>query len=203
MTSTEGQLGPQVPIHWTLDYKHLRVGGTYLVSKAFRDFDRVERSVGDGFLYLGYNFVPYESGLTLYVASVSGAFDTWRLQCNDDEQGAVHDALHEHLVAGTVAIDQAAFMSALAQRIGEHNKLSRALGLELVARMPAVTTEVAAAVCAHLARDVELDEAVTLLMALYNVATEAQRAPVEAMRDRLQGDARAVGDAVLRKIDRS
>jgi hypothetical protein len=193
---------PQVPIHWTLDYKHLRVGTMYVVAKAFRDFDRVERKVGDGFLYLGHNYFPYESGLTLYVASPSGAFDTWRLQCNSDEQGAVDEALADHLVPGAVVIDQGAFMHALAQRIGDENKLSRALGLELVARMPSVTPQVAGAVVAHLTRDVDLDEAVTLLMALYNVAGANERARIEALRDRLSGDARTIGDAVLRKLDR-
>ncbi len=194
---------PQVPIHWTLDYKHLRVGSMYVIAKAFRDFDRIEREVGDGFLYLGHNYFAREEGLTLYVASPSGAFDVWRLQCNSDEQGPIDEALAEHLVAGTIAIDQAAFMNALAKRVRDENKLSRALGLELVARMPAVTSDVAAAVCAHLARDVELDEAVTLLMALYNVAGATERTRVEALRDRLTGDARTIGDAVLRKIDRT
>lgn len=193
---------PAVPVHWTLDYKHLRVGATYAVVKPFRDFDRIERNVGDGFLYLGHNFFAREQGLTLYVAGKSGAFETWRLQCAPGEQGHIDDALETHLVADTVIVDQAAFMRSLAARVRDDNKLHRALGLELVARMPVVAPDVATAVCAHLERAAAIDddEIIPLLMALYNVATPAHATHVEALRDRVHGEARTIAEAVLKKL---
>jgi hypothetical protein len=206
--TTTAQGAPSVPMHWTLDYKHLRVGATYVVAKPFRDFDRVERQVGDGFLFLGHNYFAKEEGLTLYVASPTGAFETWRMQCVAEEQAAVNEALAEHLVAGPVAVDQLAFMRALAERIAHDNSATRALGLELVARMPVVTPEVTAAVGAQLTRmmgrTLNIDEVVTLLMALYNVATAAQRPHIEALRDALPVDGgRVIAEAVLRKLDRT
>jgi hypothetical protein len=215
---TQGTNETRVPISWTLDYRHLKVGATYRVARAFRDFDRIERKEGDGWLYLGHNYFAREDGLTLYVAAPNGAFEVVRLQCTDDQQGAIDSALAEHLVAGEVAVDQAAFMRALAARIGSDEALHRELALELVARMPAVSAEVADAVVALLARTASdargapsADTArtagagtVALLMALYNVAgaAAAHRAEVEALRDALAGDevVRAIAEAVLRKM---
>lgn len=192
------------PISWTLDYGPLKVGTTYTVARAFRDFDGTEHLVGGGWLYLGHNYFAREDGLTLYVVPPSGALDTLRFQCIAEEQGPIVDALHEYLVPGPVALDHAAFARALAAAIrGDANALHRQLALEVVARMPVVPDEIAAAVVDKLVSGVPADESVQLLMALYNLGEVAapHRARVVELREHARDDtARAIADAVLNKL---
>lgn len=48
-------------------YDIFKVGCTYEVIQAFNDYRNISYSVGDKFIFIGSNFVPYESGLSLFL----------------------------------------------------------------------------------------------------------------------------------------
>ena len=77
---------------------HLQPGASYVVIKAFADYDRAEHPVGETWTYLTKNFVPYDDGLSLYV-SMAGQERQNRLQWRPEEQGPLIDALEEHVAA--------------------------------------------------------------------------------------------------------
>ena len=181
---------------WTLDYRHLRVGQSYRVARAFRDHDGLDHPVGEGWLYVGHNVFAREQGLTLYVVQPKGTFGWLRLRLSDDEQGRIDAALAEHLVAGDVALDHDAFARELATCIGGDNALLRQMALELVSRMVPPPLVVAAAVIARLQSPIA-GETVVLLMALYNVDARPYRHLIEALAT--SGDGARIQAAVLAK----
>jgi len=71
------------------DYAHLRIGGRYRVTEEFRDFDGDVHPVGETWTFLGYSFLPYEDGLSLFV-SLDGEQE-WqiRLQHRPEGQGGM------------------------------------------------------------------------------------------------------------------
>lgn len=78
-------------------FHHLEPGRRYAVALAFADFDGADHPVGESWTYLGYNFVPYDDGLSLFV-SLDGTQE-WqiRLCWRPDDQGPVIDALDTHV----------------------------------------------------------------------------------------------------------
>ncbi|GAB2529928.1 DUF3601 domain-containing protein [Microbulbifer agarilyticus] len=48
------------------EYDILKKGCSYEVIKAFRDYRSMPYDVGDRMTFIGFNFVPYESGLSLF-----------------------------------------------------------------------------------------------------------------------------------------
>lgn len=48
-------------------------GQRYRVVKSFRDFDGFVHPVGEKWQFLGSNFVPYDDGLSVFVADDDGA----------------------------------------------------------------------------------------------------------------------------------
>ncbi|TLU61637.1 DUF3601 domain-containing protein [Thalassotalea litorea] len=48
------------------EYDILKKGRSYEVIKAFRDFKNMPYEVGDRLKFIGFEFVPYESGLSLF-----------------------------------------------------------------------------------------------------------------------------------------
>jgi hypothetical protein len=88
--------------HWTSrlsnePFKHLEVGARYIVVREFVDYDKDLHPAGETWTYLGYNFVPYHDGLSLFV-SLDGVQE-WqmRMQWIPEEQGAIISALEDHV----------------------------------------------------------------------------------------------------------
>lgn len=76
----------------------LQPGRSYEVRERFVDYDGVEHPVGESWLFLGSNFLPYDDGLSLFV-SLDGR-DEWhiRLQDRPTEQASVVRRLADHVV---------------------------------------------------------------------------------------------------------
>lgn len=56
----------------------------YVVIQAFTDFDGHERPVGERWTFRGYNFVPYDDGLTLLTEPGPGVRLQWRRETQAD-----------------------------------------------------------------------------------------------------------------------
>jgi Domain of unknown function (DUF3601) len=78
-------------------FQHLEPGRRYTVAQPFADFDGEAHPAGESWTYLGYNFVPYDDGLSLFV-SLDGTQE-WqiRLCWRPENQGAIIDALGDHV----------------------------------------------------------------------------------------------------------
>jgi hypothetical protein len=150
------------------DYGHLKVGRAYRLARDLVDVQGTTRPAGDVWVYLGSSFVPYHDGLTLYVFR-ERAIEGILLEGEAQRQVSA-------LEPAEAPVDAAAFGAALGACIrGEHLVL-RQLALEIVSRTtpppPLVAFEVGRRV--QDARAVPLDdESLLVLMALYNVATDA------------------------------
>lgn len=98
--------GPFPAGRWTrhiapAPFGHLVPGRRYRVIRAFRDYGGVDHEQGESWTFLGSNFAPYDDGLSLFV-SLDGTSE-WhiRLRWTAEDQGAVIDALEDHLaIAG-------------------------------------------------------------------------------------------------------
>jgi hypothetical protein len=102
--------GPMPRGHWgagwssnSAEYNGLRRGRRYRVAKAFRDFDGDEHPEGETWFFIGYNFLPYDDGLSLFV-SIDGAHE-WhiRMHCTSEDQGPIVDSLDRYLVPADAA----------------------------------------------------------------------------------------------------
>jgi hypothetical protein len=85
--------GPKPPGFWSTTsattYKHLIAGRCYKVMQEFIDYDHFVHNVGEEWTFLGSSFLPYESGLSLFV-SLDGSHE-WqiRMQCISEQQGTI------------------------------------------------------------------------------------------------------------------
>ncbi len=86
--------GPCPPGHWMSrlapnKFGPLEVGRRYEVVRPFDDYDKVRHEVGEAWTFLGYNFLPYDDGLSLFV-SLDGQQE-WhiRMQWRPEEQGEI------------------------------------------------------------------------------------------------------------------
>lgn len=85
--------GPQPPGFWTrygeARYKHLIPGYAYTVIQEFTDYDGYVHKVGEQWTFLGSSFLPYESGLSLFV-SLDGS-NEWQIRMQDvpEQQGSI------------------------------------------------------------------------------------------------------------------
>jgi len=77
----------------------LHPGHSYRVTQAFRDYDGTIHPLGEQWTYLGYNFLPYDDGLSLFV-SLDGEQE-WhiRMQLRPEEQGPIVHDLSLYVVA--------------------------------------------------------------------------------------------------------
>lgn len=78
-------------------FAHLRPGQTFHVVRAFIDYDQMGHPVGECWSYLGHAFLPYEDGLTLFVALPDGRERRIRLQWRAEAQGEILDRLDTYL----------------------------------------------------------------------------------------------------------
>lgn len=104
--------GPCPSGHWTShlaprDFGHLRVGARYRVVAPFDDFDQMPHEAGESWTYLGYAYLPYDDGLSLFV-SLDGAQE-WhiRMQRRPEEQGEIVDRLDRYVQPADAARDDA------------------------------------------------------------------------------------------------
>lgn len=70
-------------------------GREYMVTRAFTDFDGQMRPAGERWVFKGYDFLPYDDGLTLFTEPGPGV----RLQWRPETQGAIIDNLGDYLSA--------------------------------------------------------------------------------------------------------
>lgn len=79
------------------DFKHLLAGKRYTVVREFLDYDQDVHAVGETWRYLGYNFVPYHDGLSLFVSTDDRQEWQIRLQWVKEEQAAIISALETYI----------------------------------------------------------------------------------------------------------
>lgn len=97
--------GPEPMGHWSsvkgrncgTKYRSLVAGEVYRVEQAFVDYDGELHEAGEQWTFLGYSFLPYDDGLSLFV-SLDGSRE-WhiRMQLRPDEQQPVVDALEQYV----------------------------------------------------------------------------------------------------------
>ena len=77
-------------------FAHLWPEQSYVVVKAFRDFDGGTHEPGESWTFVGSSFLPYDDGLTLF-AIIDGQHCQIRMQWRDEEQGQIIDNLKDYL----------------------------------------------------------------------------------------------------------
>lgn len=82
----------------TTSFGHLLPGMTYMVVRAFRDFDGTEHPAGETWSFIGSSFLPYDDGLSLFVA-IDGQRRQIRMQWREEQQGAIVDNLEDYVEA--------------------------------------------------------------------------------------------------------
>jgi hypothetical protein len=70
-------------------------GREYMIVQSFVDYDGVLRSAGERWVFKGYDFLPYEDGLTLFTDPGPGV----RLQWRPESQGEIIERLGDYLRA--------------------------------------------------------------------------------------------------------
>ncbi|MBX7249056.1 MAG: DUF3601 domain-containing protein [Caulobacteraceae bacterium] len=84
-----GPVGPRA-FHQTMT-----PGREYMIVRSFTDVDGRLRSAGERWVFKGYDFLPYEDGLTLFTEPGPGV----RLQWRSEAQGEVIDNLADYIRA--------------------------------------------------------------------------------------------------------
>lgn len=67
------------------DISKLKKGETYRVVKEFADYDKIIHRVGKTWIFEGTNFVPYHSGLSLFIIE-NGQNMMYRFQAEPEQQ---------------------------------------------------------------------------------------------------------------------
>lgn len=80
----------------TTSFGHLWPGTTYTVVQAFRDFDGTDHPVGEIWTFIGSSFLPYDDGLSLFVA-IEGDRRQIRMQWREEAQGPIIDNLEDYV----------------------------------------------------------------------------------------------------------
>ncbi|MDH7974008.1 DUF3601 domain-containing protein [Sphingomonas sp. AR_OL41] len=95
-------IGPFAQGHWTAlngngSFQGLIVGGQYVVSAPFTDFDGDTHPAGEAWTFLGSAFQPHDDGLSLFV-SLDGRQE-WhiRLQWQPEAQAEIIDNLGRYV----------------------------------------------------------------------------------------------------------
>lgn len=83
---------PQPKPEGPAGFMHLIPGRTYKVVRPFSDYDGIAHPEGETFLFKGYNFLPYEDGLTLI-----GEPSSLRLQWRPEAQGEIINSLADYI----------------------------------------------------------------------------------------------------------
>ena len=78
-------------------FKHLQPGRRYVVSVAFHDYDGALHPEGESWIFRGHSFLPYDDGLSLFVAPTEEALRHIRLQWRPEAQAEVIDNLERFI----------------------------------------------------------------------------------------------------------
>lgn len=77
---------------------HLIAGTKYKVIKPFTDYDQRLHEVGEIWIFVETNFVPYEDGLTLHVLQSNLPQEqVYRLQWRQEEQAGIIEHFSEYV----------------------------------------------------------------------------------------------------------
>lgn len=109
--------GPEPRGHWSgqrapnhgSELGLLVAGRRYRVTAEFRDYDGDIHRIGEEWEFLGYSFLPYEDGVSLFVGTDGDLEWLVRMQRRPDQQEQVLDHLEEYFeaVGGRSADDEA------------------------------------------------------------------------------------------------
>ena len=80
----------------------LRPGARYRVILEFRDVDGKPHCLGEEWIFLGYDFFPYDAGYTLFVLSTVGAESVIRMQDHPQEQEHILKSFHQYVALSSV-----------------------------------------------------------------------------------------------------
>ena len=83
------------PVRPMAFHQQMTAGREYMVVQAFVDFDGVLRPAGERWGFKGYDFLPYDDGLTLFTEPGPGV----RLQWRPETQAHIIDRLGDYLRA--------------------------------------------------------------------------------------------------------
>ena len=78
-------------------FKHLAAGRRYRVVQAFRDYDRGLHIGGETWIFLGYSFLPYDDGLSLFVSLDGDREWAIRMQWRPEEQEEIINSLADFI----------------------------------------------------------------------------------------------------------
>ena len=82
-----------------MSYYFLKAGTRYRVTRSFVDFDGHTHAVGEEWTFLGTSFLPYDDGLSVFIADETGRERQIRMQWRDEAQGPVIDHFQDYLAA--------------------------------------------------------------------------------------------------------
>ena len=80
------------------DYGHLVVGRRYRVAKPFVDFDRGEHRFGESWTFVAHEYLPHDDGHTFRIRYDDGSESSFRMSGAPEDQGAILQALEQHVV---------------------------------------------------------------------------------------------------------
>ena len=78
-------------------YGPLVRGNAYRVARPFEDYDGDTHPLGETWTFLGYSFLPYDDGLSLFVSTGEGQEWQIRLQHRPDAQSHIIEALNDYI----------------------------------------------------------------------------------------------------------
>lgn len=97
--------GPQDLGYWSAlsaskcrkNFKHLEAGRTYVVRKQFMDFDGSIHKQGERWKFIGYAFLPYDDGLSLFVSLDDSHEWHIRMRWDPEHQGQIVEELEAYV----------------------------------------------------------------------------------------------------------
>ena len=79
---------------------NLSHGQKYMVIKSFADYDKIVHPIGETWVFIRTNFLPYEDGLTLHVHFEDSPDEiVYRLQWREEEQGEIIENFRDYVKA--------------------------------------------------------------------------------------------------------
>jgi hypothetical protein len=76
-------------------HQQMVAGREYMIVRSFNDYDGALRSAGERWVFKGYDFLPYDDGLTLFTDPGPNV----RLQWRPETQGDIIDNLGDYIRA--------------------------------------------------------------------------------------------------------
>ncbi len=79
-------------------YQHLIKGKKYIISKQFQDYDYKIHNIDTVIEFLGYNFFPYDAGLTLLFNREASKYVIRLRLDQEDSQNEINENLEQYIV---------------------------------------------------------------------------------------------------------